>query len=219
MPDPRLIILAVTGIVWAIEHVVDFLRNRLLFPSGEAHQVFSWVLDERLMDETDHRMIDESRKLLFEHLGETPVKNLNTLNAQDRMTALENVLQDLVKLYDLDLKGVQFADLGMGHAGAYVPDERIIYINVRILLCDDEEALETLLLTIFHELRHAVQNYIIEKPEGVWNKSEAQARAFANNMTGNNYIRHDVDPEGYHSQLVEVDADTFAVLIVHNDGK
>ena len=203
-----LIAVIIGAVVWVVEHVVDLMENRSLFPAGP----IPMVTNPELMDDTDRKMIKQSREILETWLGEEPAASLNSLIAEDRKKAIEGILNDLVKLYGLEIKGLQYDDLGRALAGFYDDSKRIICINYRFLLCDDEEALNNLLLTLFHELSHAVQYNVVRHPGGLWDKTNETARRYATSIK--NYIRPEVNFEAYANQLIEVDADTFAALVL-----
>ena len=207
--------LLITVAAMAVAVGVDLLMNHLLFRNQEKVPL-SVVYDETLMDDTDLAMAEQSRDVLFTHLGDRPVDALKSLTSDDRVEALGNMIQDLVALYGIrdQMKGVQFENLPAGMAGAYCYDEKVIHINMRYVLSNDEQAIRNLLLTVFHEMRHAVQMSVVDG-NAAWNKDEARARDYAYNFA--HYITAQVDFRGYQNQLIERDADTFALCVLKGE--
>lgn len=88
--------------------------------------------------------------------------------------------------------------------GAYSPLENSITLNDCLLSMNNPE---TLMKTIFHESRHAFQQYAVDFPNRV-SVSENTIAVWKENM--DNYILPEFDFEGYISQPIEVDANLFA---------
>ena len=67
--------------------------------------------------------------------------------------------------------------------------------------------------TIVHELRHAVQWKAITE-NNFWNVDEKTRDLWAENLNFDNYIDPEVDFKGYCEQPVEADARTFSALVM-----
>ncbi len=199
----------------ALGAAAELLMNHLLFRNREKIPL-SVVYDPDLMDETDLALAEQSRDVLFTHLGDHPVDALKTLTSDDRVEALGGMMRDMVKLYGIrgQVARVEFMNLDRTMAGAFYQGEGVVRINMRYVQSSDDQALRNLLLTIFHEFRHAVQLSVVDG-NPVWNKDDAVARDYAYNFT--HYITANVDFEGYQNQLLERDADAFALTVLKGE--
>ena len=207
-------ILLAIGVALVLNFAVNLLCNNVLFPGQSTEPVPPGeVIDEGMLTDTDRKMAERSREIIEDNLGEQPVDALLTLNAEDRVKAVGEVLEELSRLYGVDIKGAEFTNaLPNNVAGAYYHQEHMIRINVNALLSNDRAVLLDVLDTVVHELRHAVQWSMIEGKNSVWEASEAHRQALARNFA--HYVRYDRDVRGYQMQLVERDAVTFAATVM-----
>ena len=205
-------VLLAVGAVIALNFLVNLFANNILFP-GERTEMLppKEVIDESSMTETDLRMAEQSREIIAEHLGDQPVDALLSLNAEDRITAMGNILEAMARLYNVPIKGAEFTQMDAGICGAYYRNEQMIRVNVTHLMCNDRAVLLDVLDTVVHELRHAVQWSMIEGNE-VWGASEERRLEFARNFR--HYVRPNRDVRGYQLQPVERDATTFAAMVL-----
>ena len=201
----------IASILLAMAEIIDLLHRNLIFPGQEEGGASfpQEVADESLLNGTDRRRAEESRKLLEEALGENPVESLLTLNPEDRVRALSELTESLVRLYHVDIDSIEFSPyLPDCTAGCYRRERRLIQVNIKWLLSNQEEILLDLLDTVFHELRHAVQWSIIQDGGAYWDATEERREAFARNFR--HYIPANRDLCAYQMQLVERDAVAFA---------
>ena len=205
-------ILVIAGVAIALNFLVNLFANNILFP-GEQTEMLppSEIIDESSMTETDRKMAEQSREIIADHLGEQPVDALLSLNAEDRITAMGNILEEMARLYNVPIKGAEFTQMADGICGVYCHSERVIRVNVKYLMCNDRAVLLDVLDTIVHELRHAVQWSMIDG-NATWNASDERRQAFARNFR--NYVRPNRDIRGYQLQPVERDATTFAAMVL-----
>lgn len=208
------ITLAVATAALVLVGAVDFLLNEVLFPGEEVPPLPpEEVIDQSLMNATDRKKIQKSKEILEDHLGTDPVDNLITMNAQDRVDAIGNLVEDLTRLYNIKIDGVEFsASLPETVAGCYIRNRRLIQLNIQYLMNDNHAVLRDLLDTIFHELRHAIQWDIVVNGTDGWGVTEQYRQDLAANFK--NYIRFERDIHAYQLQLVERDAVTFAACVL-----
>lgn len=214
-----LITVAATVAVMAILEAVDFLFNDVLFPGEDVAPLPpAEVVDGTMLNDIDRQKIRESRGILEEYLGEDPVGNLMTLNAEDRIKAVCGIVEELARLYNVEIEGLEFSGaLPNTTAGCYHRDRKLIQLNMNYLLVNEREILLDLLDTVFHELRHAIQWSIVVDGGGAWGVSEQRREALAANFK--HYIQAGRDLHGYQMQLVERDAVTFAACVLEGVDK
>lgn len=119
--------------------------------------------------------------------------------------AICDMVKDIHKLTDY---AVSFEDLGRGHKGSYIHDERKLVINSSFL--ENPSSFGDLLHVILHENRHALQYLMRDHPEYIKGDMFDMV-AITENLKPENYIRPEYDYWAYLSQPVEKDAD-FAAL-------
>ncbi len=209
----NLLIPLTATILFTIIAVADFLSNKVLFPDTEVENLPpKEIIDEELMTDVDRAMAEKSIVVLKNNLGENPIDELLSMNVNDRINAVGNIADELSRLYCLSIKCLKFTPfLDNSVSGQYIKNTETIQININYLRVNDREILFDLLLTLFHEMRHAVQWSMIQG-NPVWEADDKRRQMLAANFA--HYISAKKDVHGYRMQLVERDAVTFAAIIM-----
>lgn len=167
------------------------------------------------MSKTDEMMIEQSQKIIREFFGDNIYETIGNMKNTERIQAMADFADCLVKQYGLDADVDIYVD-EINNCGQYSKENNKATFNISMLMVDKnnenfEFCVNTIMDTILHELRHAVQFKAIDE-KGFWDVDEATRNQWAKNY--DNYISPGVDFRGYSEQSVEADARTFAALIM-----
>ena len=196
----------------AVIEAASFLRD--YYPPLSEETPPTWetppaeIQDENLLNESDLQLIEESKRILQDHLGDDVPGDLMSLIPEDRIKAIEGIAHDLVNLYHVEIKGIEFTILSNTIAGEYDHENQLITINSTWLFANDRFCMLDMINTLFHEMRHAIQWSIVEYGGAEWGVDEVRRKALAYSFY--HYIPAEIDFAASQKQLVERDAVTFA---------
>lgn len=200
----------VQRILHRISQQMDLLRDLVgnIFNLHHEYEGLVFTLEEE-------SMISESAALLEEFFPTRPGAMLASEDYESRFEAVEDLAERLKVLYGLEDHEVIITDDpviiggedGMITRGIIVFSNKRIYINAACLRSVDETVLDNVILTIIHEMRHAMQ---LQVATGVrrYGVPYHRRRAWRENIA--NYIQPEHDYEGYYKQPIEFDARAFA---------
>ncbi len=165
--------------------------------------------------ETDNKMLEKTRGIISDVFGQSPAEALRTMDSVQKLDTVKKFIESLISTYGLDndIK-VALTNNGKYLHGYYDPETKTVQLNILMLLLDDADKLKnyddiviTLIHTIIHELRHAVQCTAVEK-DGFWDVDETRRKEWKYNYE--NYISAEVNFKQYCIQPIEADAGAFA---------
>jgi hypothetical protein len=135
------------------------------------------------------------------------------MDISEREDALNTLALRAGKAFRFNVRGVRFYD-GEPNSRGYYSGNGYLYLNSDVLT-DENNRLDAI-DTVFHEGRHAFQHAAVKNPTA-YSIDRNTAQQWANNFHPN-YIRYEQNPARYFSQPIEVDARTFAELVIKNGG-
>lgn len=137
---------------------------------------------------------------------------------EKRKLFVQELVDNVKQIMQVEITQVVICEMPMENRGGYVYNDekncihKALFLNELYLIEDPERAIET----VFHELKHGVQNEaIFEKDK--WGYS-AQRKAQWLNCMNNNYVRGNYSFEAYSLQAIEIDARLFGIAVI-NDHK
>ena len=169
------------------------------------------------MSAEDDKKIKAAQELIHECFGENVVETIKSSSNKERINLMAEFAEKLAEEYDLNIE-VDVTVEELKNCGAYNWEKKKAVFNIALLTVDSEnehfgDCVRIVLDTIIHELRHAVQHKCIEEPT-YWDIDADMRDMWQNNMLPGNYIRPEVDMRGYALQPIEIDASTFAELVM-----
>ena len=198
--------MAVELLAGAVRKLRDLWGRRKLTQNAQA-----------VMSDTDKAKIEETRQLIRECFGDSTAECIREKSNRERIAIMADFAERLVRVYDLNID-VDVTVSDVNDRGFYDWKNRKALFNIALLMIDGDNeyfafAVDLIIETIIHELRHAVQHHTVEN-KGFWNVDEDRRQSWAENMLPGKYIRPEVDERGYASQPIEKDAVTFAELVM-----
>lgn len=131
---------------------------------------------------------------------------IKSMTFEQRKATTLDIAQKAAEIMKIGPIEVVF-DTNTENSGSFIPGTNIINISELCLLKDDTAP--NVLNTIFHELRHMLQEKSVEN-----NFMGYDQRVIDEWSTGiQNYISHSVSPKLYYYQMIEIDARRFAEKI------
>lgn len=199
-----------------IEAVCNWLHNDEVFPNGLAIpadlKIPESISNETQLREPDLVFVERSREVLHSQLGKDPVSRIMAeQDAEARIRLIVSLYEKVTRLYGIPKPELKLTAEKSCVMGGYCAARHTLELNVAYLLVNDAGAVREFLDTIFHELRHAVQHYMVSTP-GFWEGDPELRGRIAYNLQ--HYIRPEMDPEGYSNQLIERDARNFAAAVM-----
>ena len=211
-------VVSVAGIFAAVTAVAAVTAGVLLHKKnafGEDAEVLPETFKKSVsISQTDKEYIQLTRDALRKNFGDNVVESFKNASNFERIQMTQKFAVQLAELYGLDIN-VDVCVSNRKEFGVYSWGNQKAEFNVYLLTYDGNEkedfkfCVRNTLLSIIHELRHAVQEKAIFE-EGFWNVSEEIRIEWANSKL--NYIRADVDLRGYATQSIEADAMVFSEL-------
>lgn len=171
-------------------------------------------------DVCDTKMIANCQEMLRQFFDE-PADAQLYMRIEQKMAGMDNE-QKKVLLHNIAVKACQAMNVSISEIrfddiqsmGCYNPANDSITIS-NAYLCQDICNVE-MVKTIFHELKHATQYKAIGRDGNVWGYSQEKLIDWVNNFQ--NYVRSDIDPEGYFTQPIEIDSFGFECSVVPKPG-
>ena len=211
-------VLTTMAVIYAVAAGIELLGSGiswLISRWGKRNRQMPETLQVEL-GETDREMIQKTQELMREVYGEDIVKRYAEANTRERINLTYEFADQLAKLYGVDVDiDVFMKEPKNGQPytmGGYLDSKHALVLNIYLMDINKEhELFETVvretIVTVIHEMRHAVQHKAIEQP-GFWNIDDVRRAMWARNFE--NYVADGVDFETYQRQSVEADAFTFA---------
>lgn len=192
-----------------LERRAEFLRERLDGFLGRRI-----VYEELVYTEQEETAIEETAEITQDFFPEAPGEYLLNEDFESRCEAIEDYGSRLIAHYGLDGVEIVVTDEAerfpeknavfiYGYASM---SDRKIYINAHHLQINDSVALEHIVSTVIHELRHMIQ-YDTAAMRNTYGVPYERRRLWRYNMT--HYIEVEYDMEGYLMQPLEFDARNF----------
>lgn len=129
-----------------------------------------------------------------------------TSDPATRKYMLERVGREMMVIHEAPPAPIHEKAMPRDHLGAYVDADFRTDVNSWQLERDNpKDALETYL----HEYRHAEQHYEVQKSHGIGSGTVDLERSLAVEHSLNDYVDATENPDGYRTQLAEVDAEGF----------
>lgn len=128
---------------------------------------------------------------------------------QERLELIERVSNAMAQRYNLKLGPIKYFFSDNLEFGNYSPSENCIRINASLVASENTYIVMEQLYTVIHETMHAIQYHAVEQEKAVSGSSGFDSQLvcdWAVNFLPGNYIRPEVDPEGYRNQPLERDA-------------
>lgn len=203
-------IIVAVGLVTATVSLITSLIVRC----GEGAEVLPESIELSVdFSETDQKYIELTKDMILKCFGEDVLEKYKYASNMDRIRMTQEFATRLAVEYGLDDIKVDVDISSPEHCGIYNWNNKEVVFNIYTLTYNgsDPEVFKYIvrntLLTIIHELRHAVQCRAIEE-EGFWDVSEERRIEWANSRL--NYIEAEVDYRGYQQQPIEADAIVFS---------
>ena len=163
--------------------------------------------------QTERDKIVETRLIMKEVFGDNPAEAMRNAASVEKLEMMKSFVKRTADAYELDLK-VSLTNGSLNRLGYYDWENNRAQFNVTWLLYDGaeysqafDEIVLSLIHTVIHELRHAVQHKAI-KEKGFWGIEDARVEAWEYNFR--HYILSSVNFKAYGNQPVEIDANAFA---------
>ncbi|MBT9779415.1 hypothetical protein GPL15_23335 [Clostridium sp. MCC353] len=203
-------ILAVSIIASGLDMLIDFVKEKRrvrsrLDPEGN-------VLlpnDSALID----RMAETIRQNFTGDIG-TELRNMTFEERKDKMEAIARQIARDIGIGDIEIEFYNTQDTGCKYQGSYCFANNKLSINEDYLKITDDEILFDALDTVVHELSHAYQHkkmselleriYDAEDENDItYSEEDKRTCIWIINQKPGNYIKFEVDPEGYRKQPLE----------------
>lgn len=201
-------ILAMSLIAAGIEALIDFVKEKRrtrsrIDPAGN----FLQSNDLELVN----RMTETIRQNFNGDIG-VDLMNMTFEERKDRMELIAREIARDIGVEDINIEFFNTQDTGIKYQGSYSFAENKLRINEDYLKISDEEILFDALDTVVHELSHAYQYkkmselldrlYDAEGDEdAVYDEEDKRTTIWILNQR--DYIKYEVDPEGYRKQPLE----------------
>lgn len=210
-----------------INKVYGFFKNRLLerrqleireLADHLAQNTIAGYINKESMSRYDQKMAESTKQILKDVLGEMPVEALHALNNEERIQKTSEVVEEILKLYNVHLDGVVICELDSATAGYYNREKNTIALNSQFLLSADITCIREFLDTVLHECRHVIQFRAIENIDSVTeNTSEnfwqlEKDRVLRWCRFHQDYQEAVKNPLEYYMNVLEIDARTFAYM-------
>lgn len=132
---------------------------------------------------------------------------LRNQTPSERLDFIDQVANIASNAFGVKTNEIQYYHGGETSFGVYNREDNRIYLNEAYVTCDNIYLVKEQLFTIFHETMHAAQwnavkNLVLEGDDSGYSKE--LLLEWAENFK--NYIRPDVDMEGYRNQPLEREA-------------
>lgn len=169
--------------------------------------VFVEMFNESSSDNAEENLFEKHRQTLLD------IKQWDSMNNKEKTELIYKIgLIELENLGVSDSVGITIRSdkIDKYTLGYYLDSKKQITINEQHICCGD---IEENIRTISHEAFHAYQHYVVDSfnfdSEFVKNSAYCEnARIWKDNI--DNYISAELDFDGYQSQPLEADADTYA---------
>ena len=192
--------------VWAIDKLLS-LWGDVELPTSE----------EVIFNDFDKKKIIASRTLITQCFGKNIVETFKYASNLERIKMTEDFAKRLATEYglnDIDIDVV----VDRHKLGYYNHEMKKAVFNIELIVNSEHSenfnfCVRETIDTIVHELRHAVQHHAIDNP-GFWNIDVNTLNSWKYNTRHGNYIRPEVDLEGYSNQPIEKDAFHFSSEVV-----
>ena len=133
---------------------------------------------------------------------------MKSMNLEDRKVFVKELTQHAAQVMHVKLRDVKFEDFA-GYGCFRASDDSVTISNAYLQI--EDEGVEVV-KTIFHELKHAVQFQSLKTNGNVWGYPVEVLAVWANNFQ--NYVNAQIDPEGYFTQPIELDAFGFETTLI-----
>lgn len=214
----RTVFAVAEAVVSTVISIGRYLFNDLIFQKPE-QTIECQHSETYTLHEVDKEYIRVSREVLHEALGENPTEYLLSLDAEERLAAIQDLTNRLSELY-----GVEDITIDLAYSeehdnicGYYSRQDHKIVLNCVHLLTTNPILVKDFLDTIFHEFRHVVQYQMVKSDDYKWYNNDKDVVAeFAYGLDPKNYISFSSNPRAYYEQFVEVDAREIAMCILED---
>ena len=208
MMEIPIILIAVASMVVidTIDWLVNIIRNKFGLTEEEKEAAINSFISEEMNDK-EREMMDKTANCINRMFGDSVIKRIKAMEAEERKEASDNLIQELCNLYGIQLDGIEYFAENSGMMGAYCRSTNSIKLNIQWLLSNDPRAIREYLDTIIHELCHAIQWHILESKVD-WDISEDRQKEWCGNFMS--YIPSNRSVKMYFMQPVEIDAFAFA---------
>jgi len=152
----------------------------------------------------DEKVIEDCKDMLKSEFPLGVAETMKHMNLEDRKKCMERLTMKGGSIMGVNPVTVQFNE-DPQCSGGYCNENNTITYSL-VFLCSDDD-IATSINTVFHELRHKMQYYAVEKgnPQGY---RKELVRKWKSEF--NEYISHIVSPRLYYWQIIERDARLFA---------
>ena len=202
---------SISSVKTTVFAVVSSVRNFL----GELYGSVVFALDEgyEQSEAYDEQMIGSCQNIVIDTLGENPLNKIVNLSPEERAYALQQIISKTASLLNVDINQIVIDDL-KGLYGYYNDKNKTIAINIEQIVEEPMtiESAKELLITVFHELRHAYQHYAARNPSQ-YGADKLTASIWRTNYK--NYVQCSKNPKRYYIQPVEQDARNFALSVLN----
>lgn len=181
--------------------LIDIIRTML--PANENGEI------EYVPEDCDIQMAQRCRELVEREFPNGVSASLSCISLGERKKRLESFVSQASKEMGVSAPIVEF-DQSSSCAGGYSFSKDVLVIS-EVFIANDSD-LNDCINTVFHELKHKVQHEATKKGGNKWGYSNHLVALWDVNFR--KYIHPDIDPLGYHVQIVEVDARGFANSII-----
>lgn len=195
------LVLIVPSGIGAYEEYIDTALT------ADEWSIFVEVFKENSSDNIEESLFEKHRQTLLD------IKQWNSMNNKEKTELIYKI--GLIELENLGVSErvgikIQAEKIDEYTLGYYQDSQKQIIINEQHIFYGD---VEENIRTISHEAFHAYQHYVVDSfnfdSEFVQNSAYCEdARIWKDNI--DNYIPAELDFEGYQSQPLEADADTYA---------
>ena len=191
-----------------------FFRSTLVDFKRETQRAIESPSELEVQTECTQRVLDGVAEIMKKYFhGQAPGEYLASLSFEERERTLTAFATELLHYYGLTDVTFRIAYLDRTSFGQYDPNTKTLTTNILLLQQEDPVFYTRTVMNILHESRHALQYAAVFDGHNPMGFNNATILTWANNIL--NYIKHSVDPDGYHNQPVEKDARAFAENIMH----
>ncbi|MBS6642319.1 MAG: hypothetical protein KH366_01910 [Clostridiaceae bacterium] len=201
-------ILAVSIIATGLDMLIDFVK--------EKRRVRSRLDPEgNFLLPSDSAMVDQMAETIRQNFTSDIGVELKNMTFQERKEKLELIARQIAQdigIEDIEIEFFNTQETGCKYQGSYSFAGNKLSINEDYLKISDDEILFDALDTVVHELSHAYQykkmSELLERlydaeDENNIMYTEEDKRTSIWILNQRNYIRYEVDPEGYRKQPLE----------------
>lgn len=201
-------ILAVSIIATGLDLLIEFIREKRrvrsrLDPEGN----FLLPSDKELVDQ----MVAAIRQNFTGDIG-MELKNMTFEERKEKMEHIAREIAEDIGVGEIEINFFNTQDTGCKSQGTYCFAGNKLSINEDYLKISDDEILFDALDTVVHELSHAYQykkmSELLDRlydaeDEGDITYTEEDNRTSSWILNQRDYIKYEVDPEGYRKQPLE----------------